>query len=215
MCKRATPRTYSRVSAQLPVCTHTSVCAYFIDTPTHAHLCRSPSHTHVHTQSTPPHPNTRPTHAAPHPARAYAAHTPAHTLTSKLPPPGADTTRPKGRTHTHSPKKGSMGHKCLARGCRTDGLSCLSCLPAPACVCAAVSSPLPQVQEGAGRATSGRGQATAGPNQAFHTPSGPRLLCKAPTSSGWKPKAGFVHRLLGTAGAPLPPEARALHLPLA
>lgn len=66
------------------------------------------------------------------------------------------------------------------------------------CLC---SCSLPQCGEGAGRATLGRQQALI---RNFTPPSGPGPSAN-PTSSpaGGKPKAGFVHRLLRTAGPPL------------
>lgn len=191
---------FSRVWARLPVRTHTSAGACFVHTPTRAHFRRWRSHTHAHARPTPPHPHTRSTRAAPHQARAYATHARAHTLTANFSPPGADTPHHRCHAHTCSPRKASVGRKCGAPGCRTDGLSHLSCLPALACVCAAVSSP-PPPSVGRGQEEHHRGQGRPLPAlKNFTPPTGPGPSAKPPHPAGWKPKAGLVRRLLGMQG---------------
>lgn len=156
-----------------PICVLTCVC-----TTAHLYVREHVRTLHVHA-----HKCTRVPFTVTHWCTRAATHGP-HTQLPHLPTHAHSPVRfaPPGAARTRILRGVSVGRKCGAWGCWTDGISPLSCLPAPACVCTAGPSPpsAGRLQEERRR---GRGQATAGPNQEFHTPNGPGLLCRAPASS--------------------------------
>lgn len=136
-----TPHTYTCPHARvktMAMSPHTCVCACLMHTPTCTHAPSQLFSTCVHTQLLYAHPNTCSTRRASHPAYANAKcthtcsnpptlHRPAHAL--------------MWAAHTHIvPGKCPWG-SVWGVGRWADRGSHLSCLPAWACVCAAVPSP--------------------------------------------------------------------------
>lgn len=130
-------------------------------------------------------------------------HTPACVSSSGTLPLQGLTPYITSAAHACAPRKVSVGHKHRAPGLWTDAshISAASLLQP---VFVQLFPPPPKSGEGAGSATSGRGQATAGPNQEFHTPNGPRLLCKTPTSSCIEAQSWLCSQAAGDHRGPSP-----------
>lgn len=183
-----TPHTHTCPHARvktMAMSPHTCVCVCLMHTPTCTH---APSHlfsTCVHTQLL-----THVPHAEPH---TQCVHMPnAHTHAVTLPPSTGQHMGSCGlHTHTLSREsvRGPLGRPRLT-----------SQLPPRLGLCLCSCSLSPKCREGAGRGAGGRGQATVALIKNFTPPRGPGPSAKPPYPAGGKPKAGFVHRLLGTRG---------------
>lgn len=148
LCTNTTPTHVCVHVNTIAMCTRTYVHSGLMCTPTcmhtPGHLCL---HTCVHTQSV-YQILTHVPHPAPHPACAHAKHMHVHTHSHSDPPTLHWLAQCTQTRCTHSLSWDSVhGAQEWVLGCWTDRLSHLSCLPAWACVCAAVPSP-PRVGRG-------------------------------------------------------------------
>lgn len=177
--------------------THMRVCMLNVHTPRHAHSRSLVFATRVHTQLIDAPPHTRPARRAARPVRAHAQGTRHHPPALRR-PAQALMWLP---THTASWERVRGAQSRADRGSISPASP-----PGPVFV---QLFPLPHhpVQGGGRKRSGGDGAGHSGPNQEFHTPKGTGPLGNPPPAphhpAGGRPKAGFVHSLPGTTGAPL------------